>query len=109
MKSDQNIVVGDMVGIKSPADPRSIGHFGVVNRIDSPGKRYIGVNGQTFESKEIVYIVNTPTYKHPYGSDHSGFFRNNLYKIAGPSIKIEEEIWQKSPVEPKVKIPVKTI
>ena len=101
MKSDQNIVVGDMVGVKGQVWPKYVGLFGIVRRIIScdgillvsgDDNRMLGRNA------EIVYLVELREY------GNTAFNRSTIYKIAGPSIDASETTSCQTPIGKQSKV-----
>ena len=107
MKSDQNIVVGDMVGFNQRADPLVQRIIGTVVYIGPPDR------------KTCVYpngMISSPPINHTHRIQvnpfkMAGFYltyilapRGHLYKIAGPSIDVTETTSCETPIGKQSKV-----
>ena len=101
MKSDQNIVVGDMVGTKGAVWPKYLGLFGIVRSI-IPVNGIRLVNGNDYRdigrNGEIVYLIELREYGGIV------FNRSTIYKIAGPSIDASETTSCQTPIGKQSKV-----
>lgn len=92
MKSDQNIQVGDLVGFKNPSI--CVGRFGTVVAISGGIHNLVDpYDGHMTQRQGIMYEVNVPTYIHPFTKGNViSTLRERIYKIAGPSIIVDEAV-----------------
>ena len=93
MKSDQNIVVGDMVGFNQRADPLVQRMIGTVIYIGPPRVPHCAYTdgGQGPPPMEATHEIQvSPSKIGEFTIDCILSFRNHLYKIAGPSIDVTE-------------------
>ena len=101
MKSDQNIVVGDMVGTKGAVWPKYLGLFGIVRNI-IPVNGVLLLNGndshEMGRNGEIAYLIELREYGGIV------FNRSTIYKIAGPSIDASETTERQTPIGKQSKV-----